>query len=65
MKTGGPSNLNFDLSNVLFVGWKLAKIQDMPREKEVTERAGAGNRAGAMVLAGARVATDTAAPTSR
>ena len=29
VKTGGPSNLNFDLSNVLFVGWKLAKIQDM------------------------------------
>ena len=64
VKTGGPSNLNFDLSNVLFVGWKLAKIQDMLREKEVTERV-ARNRAGAMVLAGARVATDTAAPTSR
>jgi hypothetical protein len=39
VKTGGPSNLDFDLPNVLFVGWKLAKIQDMLREKEVTERA--------------------------
>jgi hypothetical protein len=38
VKSGGPSNLNFDLPNVLFVGWKLAKIQDMLREKEVTER---------------------------
>jgi len=38
VKTGGPSNLDFDLPNVLFVGWKLAKIQDMLREKEVTER---------------------------
>jgi len=34
IKTSGPSNLNFDLSNVLFLGWKLAKIQDMIREKE-------------------------------
>ena len=38
VKTSGPSNLDFELSNVLFVGWKLAKIQDMLREKEVTER---------------------------
>jgi hypothetical protein len=36
VKTGTPSNLDFDLPNVLFIGWKLAKIQDMLREKEVT-----------------------------
>jgi hypothetical protein len=38
VKTGGPSNLDFELNNVLFVGWKLAKIQDMIREKEVAEQ---------------------------
>jgi hypothetical protein len=36
VKTGGPSNLDFELPNVLFVGFKIAKIQDMLREKEVT-----------------------------
>lgn len=36
VKTGGPSNLNFDLHNVLFVGWKLARIQELIREKEVS-----------------------------
>jgi hypothetical protein len=39
VKTGGPANLDFDLPNVLFIGWKLAKIQDMLREKEVTHGA--------------------------
>lgn len=36
VKTGGPSNLNFDLHNVLFIGWKLARIQELIREKEVS-----------------------------
>lgn len=36
VKTGGPSNLNFELDNVLFVGSKLARIQELIREKEVT-----------------------------
>jgi hypothetical protein len=36
VKTGGPANLDFELPNVLFVGSKLARIQDMIREKEVT-----------------------------
>jgi len=35
VKTGGPANLDFELSNVLFLGTKLARIQDMLREKEV------------------------------
>ncbi|MCE9561920.1 MAG: hypothetical protein K8U57_07685 [Planctomycetes bacterium] len=39
VKTGGPSNLDFELYNVLFIGTKLAKIQDMLREKEVSEQA--------------------------
>jgi hypothetical protein len=38
VKTGSPSNLNFELPNVLFIGWRLAKIQDMLREKEVTQQ---------------------------
>lgn len=36
VKTGGPANLNFELDNVLFVGTKLARIQELIREKEVT-----------------------------
>ena len=35
IKTGGPANLDFELYNVLFIGTKLARIQDMLREKEV------------------------------
>jgi hypothetical protein len=35
VKTAGPANLDFELNNVLFVGTKLARIQDMIREKEV------------------------------
>jgi len=38
VKTGSPSNLDFELPNVLFIGFKIAKIQDMLREKEVTEQ---------------------------
>jgi len=42
VKTGGPANLDFELNNVLFVGWKIAKAQDMLREKEVAEQAAGG-----------------------
>jgi hypothetical protein len=38
VKTGGPAHLDFDLNNVLFVGTKLARIQDLIREKEVTHQ---------------------------
>jgi hypothetical protein len=38
IKTGGPANINFELFNVLFIEWKLAKIQDFLREKEVAEQ---------------------------
>ena len=38
VKTGGPANLDFELPNVLFIGFKIAKIQDMLREKEVTQQ---------------------------
>jgi hypothetical protein len=38
VQTGGPAHLDFDLSNVLFVGWKLSRIQDLIREKEVTHQ---------------------------
>src|SRR5262249_40362782 len=39
VKTGGPSNLSFELPNVLFIGTKLARIQDLIREKEVAPQA--------------------------
>lgn len=35
IKTGGPSNLNFELPNVLFIGPKLRAIQDLLRQKDV------------------------------
>ena len=35
IKTAGPSNINFELPNVLFIGTKLSRIQDLLREKEV------------------------------
>ena len=38
VKTGSPSNLSFELNNVLFIGSKLARIQDLIREKEVTQQ---------------------------
>ncbi len=39
VKTSGPANLDFELPNVILVGTKLARIQDMIREKEVAEQA--------------------------
>ncbi|MBP3957289.1 hypothetical protein J8F10_18750 [Gemmata sp. G18] len=39
VKTGGPANLDFELNNVLFVGAKMARIQDLIREKEVSSQA--------------------------
>jgi hypothetical protein len=38
VRTSAPSNLDFELPNVLFIGWKLARIQNMLREKEVTHQ---------------------------
>lgn len=35
IRTGGAANLDFELNNVLLVGPRLARIQDMIREKEV------------------------------
>lgn len=37
VRTGGPSNLDFQLPNVLFIGHKLARLQDLLREKEVQQ----------------------------
>jgi len=42
VKTGGPSNLSFDLANVLFIGSKLSRIQNLIREKEVSQQAARG-----------------------
>ncbi|HEY1187035.1 MAG TPA: hypothetical protein VGE74_05225 [Gemmata sp.] len=39
VKTGGPANLDFNLHNVLFIGWKLDRIQDLIREKETAAQA--------------------------
>ncbi len=39
VKTGTPANLDFELYNVLFIGSKLARIQDLLREKEVAHQA--------------------------
>lgn len=39
VKTSGPSNLNFELNNVLFLSAKLARIQELIREKEVSHQA--------------------------
>lgn len=39
IKTGGPANLDFELYNVLFIGSKLARIQNLLREKEVSHQA--------------------------
>lgn len=35
IRTGGPGNLDFQLPNVLFIGPKLWRIQDMLRQKDV------------------------------
>ncbi|HSQ58792.1 MAG TPA: hypothetical protein VLM40_23935 [Gemmata sp.] len=42
VKTGGPANLDFELSNVLFINRKLSWIQDLLREKEVAEQGVSG-----------------------
>jgi hypothetical protein len=39
VKTGGPANLDFELNNVLFIGSKLTRIQNLLREKEVSNQA--------------------------
>ena len=36
VKTGGPANLDFEMNNVLFIGTKLSRIQDLIREKETS-----------------------------
>ncbi|MDY3551981.1 hypothetical protein R5W24_001061 [Gemmata sp. JC717] len=36
VKTGGPSNLDFNLHNVLFIGSKLDRVQNLIREKETS-----------------------------
>jgi hypothetical protein len=38
VKTGGPSNLDFQLYNVLFIGSKIERVQTLLREKEVSEQ---------------------------
>jgi hypothetical protein len=35
IKTGGAANLDFELNNVLFIGTKIARIQEKLREKEM------------------------------
>ncbi len=35
VKTGAPANLEFDLNNVLFVGSRLGRIQELIREREI------------------------------
>jgi hypothetical protein len=35
VKTGGPANLDFELNNVLFIGSRLDRIQDLLREREM------------------------------
>lgn len=39
VKTRSPASLDFELNNVLFIGSKLARIQNMLREKEVSHTA--------------------------
>ncbi|MFO0797465.1 MAG: hypothetical protein U0804_08300 [Gemmataceae bacterium] len=39
VKTGGPANLDFELNNVLFVGSRLGRIQDLIREREIAPQA--------------------------
>jgi len=38
VKTGNPSNMNFELNNVLFIGSKLSRSQELLREKEVSHQ---------------------------
>jgi|SRR5579872_3313606 len=37
IRTGGPSNVDFELNNVLLIGTKLRRIQDLLREKAVEQ----------------------------
>jgi hypothetical protein len=39
VKTGGPANLDFDLSNVMFISTKLSRIQNLIREREMAPQA--------------------------
>lgn len=39
VKTGGPANIDFQLPNVLLIGLKLNRIQNLLREKEVEQTA--------------------------
>lgn len=39
VKTGAPANLDFDLHNVLFIGSRLGRIQDLIREREMAPQA--------------------------
>jgi hypothetical protein len=42
VKTGGAANLDFDLYNVLFIGTKINRIQDLLREREMAQQAPGG-----------------------
>jgi hypothetical protein len=36
VKTSAPSNLDFELNNVILIGTKLSRVQELLREKEIT-----------------------------
>jgi hypothetical protein len=38
VNTGGAANMEFDLNNVVFIGSKLGRIQDLIREREVAKQ---------------------------
>jgi hypothetical protein len=42
IKTGGAAKIDLELANVLGIGWKINRIQDLIREKEVAPQAAAG-----------------------
>lgn len=42
IKTAGPANLDFDLNNVLFIGSKLSRINDLLREREMAPQGPGG-----------------------
>ncbi|MBY0456448.1 MAG: hypothetical protein K2V38_03865, partial [Gemmataceae bacterium] len=42
VRTRGPATLDFELNNVLFVGAKLARIQDLIRERETAAQPAGG-----------------------
>jgi hypothetical protein len=41
VKTSAPSNLDFELNNVILIGLKLARVQELLREKEITHNTAA------------------------